>query len=79
MPSYDARTERLKTYETMRHRREVTTAKKSFMDEIVDSFVTSKSDKLTFANASDGLHVFVNGEHKGYFVRLGTELVWRSV
>lgn len=79
MPSYDSRAERLRTYENMRHKRETKPSRSSLVDEVIESLVTSKSDKLAFANASDGLHVFVNGEHKGHFVRTGTELIWRSV
>ena len=79
MQSYDSRSERLRTYENMRHKRELRPVRKSLMDEVIDSLVTSKKDKLAFANASDGLHVFVNGEHKGHFVRSGPELIWRSV
>lgn len=51
---------------------------KPLMDEVLDSLVTSKSDKVVFANASDGLHVFINGEHKGYFTHINKQMVWRT-
>lgn len=78
MVKFDRRITKSEAARLMQAERErLPQVQKSFMDSIVDSLVTSKKDTVVFANASDGLHVFVNGAHRGFFMKEKKGLVWR--
>ena len=61
-----------------RERKNIAKIKQDWIDQVISHYAPDKSDKVQLVHASDGLNLFVNGEHKGVWIEGREGLVFRS-